>query len=171
MKIHYDFKYNSFCYNRFSRGEIRMMINSDWIYILDVTEELNNMILRSKQVMALRAAREEVYSDAGLVEQIHAFNKMKEHYEDVQRFGKYHPDYQSIMKNIREQKRAIDLNEKVAKLKIAENDFQDLLDQVSLIIGKSVSDAVKVPVSNPFFNTDSSCGSGCGTGGGCSCSA
>ena len=147
------------------------MINSDWIYILDVTDELNNMILRSKQVMALRAAREEVYSDAGLVERIHAFNKMKEHYEDVQRFGKYHPDYQSIMKNIREQKRAIDLNEKVAKLKIAENDFQDLLDQVSLIIGKSVSDAVKVPVSNPFFNTDSSCGSGCGTGGGCSCSA
>ena len=148
-----------------------MIINSDWIYILDATDELNEMILRSKQVIALRAAREDVYNDASLVEQIKEFNKMKEHYEDVQRFGKYHPDYQSIMKNIREQKRAIDLNEKVAKLKIAENDFQDLLDQVSLIIGKSVSDAVKVPVSNPFFNTDSSCGSGCGTGGGCSCSA
>ena len=99
------------------------------------------------------------------------FNKIKEHYEDVQRFGKYHPDYQIIMKKIREQKRAIDLNEKVAKLKIAENDFQDLLDQVSLIVGKSVSEAVKVPVSNPFFSTDSSCGSSCGTGGGCSCSA
>ena len=171
MKIHYDFKYNRFCYNRCYRGEKIMIINSDWIYILDVTDELNNMILRSKQVMALRAAREEVYSDATLVEQINAFNKMKEHYEDVQRFGKYHPDYQSIMKNIREQKRAIDLNEKVANLKLAENDFQDLLDQVSLILGKSVSEAVKVPVSNPFFSSDSSCGSGCGTGGGCSCSA
>ena len=75
------------------------------------------------------------------------------------------------MKSIREQKRAIDLNEKVANLKLAENDFQDLLDQVSLILGKSVSEAVKVPVSNPFFSSDSSCGSGCGTGGGCSCSA
>ena len=148
-----------------------MIINSDWIYILDATDELNEMILRSKQVMALRAARDEVYSDVGLVERINAFNKMKEHYEDVQRFGKYHPDYQIIMKKIREQKRAIDLNEKVAKLKIAENDFQDLLDQVSLIVGKSVSEAVKVPVSNPFFSTDSSCGSSCGTGGGCSCSA
>ena len=148
-----------------------MIINSDWIYILDATDELNDMILHSNQVIALRAAREEVYKDALLVEQINAFNKMKEHYEDVQRFGKYHPDYQTIMKEIREQKRAIDLNEKVAKLKLAENDFQDLLDQVSLIIGKSVSEAVKVPVSNPFFSTGSSCGSGCGTGGGCSCSA
>lgn len=148
-----------------------MIINSDWIYILDATDELNDMILHSNQVIALRAAREEVYKDTLLVEQINAFNKMKEHYEDVQRFGKYHPDYQTIMKEIREQKRAIDLNEKVAKLKLAENDFQDLLDQVSLIIGKSVSEAVKVPVSNPFFSTGSSCGSGCGTGGGCSCSA
>lgn len=148
-----------------------MIINSDWIYILDATDELNAMILQSNQVMALRAAREEVYKDASLVEQIQEFNKMKEHYEDVQRFGKYHPDYSIIMKKIREQKRNIDLNEKVAKLKIAENDFQDLLDQVSLIIGKSVSEAVKVPVSNPFFSTDSGCGSSCGTGGGCSCSA
>ncbi len=148
-----------------------MIINSDWIYILDATDELNEMILHSNQVNALRAARAEVYKDASLVEQIHEFNKMKEHYEDVQRFGKYHPDYQIIMKKIREQKRAIDLNEKVAKLKLAENDFQDLLDQVSLIVGKSVSEAVKVPVSNPFFSTDSSCGSSCGTGGGCSCSA
>jgi cell fate (sporulation/competence/biofilm development) regulator YlbF (YheA/YmcA/DUF963 family) len=148
-----------------------MIINSDWIYILDATDELNEMILHSNQVIALRAAREEVYNDASLVEQINAFNKMKEHYEDVQRFGKYHPDYQIIMKKIREQKREIDLNEKVAKLKLAENDFQDLLDQVSLIVGKSVSEAVKVPVSNPFFSTGSSCGSGCGTGGGCSCSA
>lgn len=148
-----------------------MIINSDWIYIFDTTDELNEMILQSNQVIALRAAREDVYKDSALVEQINAFNKMKEHYEDVQRFGKYHPDYQTIMKGIREQKRAIDLNEKVAKLKVAENDFQDLLDQVSLIIGKSVSEAVKVPVSNPFFSTGSSCGTGCGTGGGCSCSA
>ena len=148
-----------------------MIINSDWIYILDATDELNEMILHSNQVLALRAAREEVYNDASLVQQINAFNKMKEHYEDVQRFGKYHPDYQIIMKKIREQKRDIDLNEKVANLKVAENDFQDLLDQVSLIIGKSVSEAVKVPVSNPFFSTGSSCGTGCGTGGGCSCSA
>lgn len=77
---------------------------------------------------------------------------MKEQYEDVQRFGKYHPDYHKIMKEIRQQKRQLDLNELVANLKLAENDFQDLLDEISLIIGKSVSEAVKVPVSNPFLH-------------------
>lgn len=149
-----------------------MLMNSDWVFILDATDELSAMILSSKQAQALREAKIVVYSNEELCSQIREFNKMKEHYEDVQRFGKYHPDYNSIMKKIREQKRSIDLNDAVANLKLAENDFQDLLDQVSLIVGKSVSEAVKVPVSNPFFATEgSSCGSGCGTGGGCSCSA
>lgn len=151
-----------------------MIINSEWIDILDEADALTSMILNSKQIEDLRKAKQAVYSDLALVEQIRQFEKIKDHYEDVQRFGKYHPDYQTIMKQIREQKRAIDLNEKVANLKFAENEYQDLLDQVSLIIGKSVSEAVKVPVSNPFFSTSSGGGcstGGCGTGGGCSCSA
>ncbi len=149
-----------------------MLINSDWVFILDDTDELSSMILSSEQAVALREAKKAVYSNESLNSQIREFNKLKEHYEDVQRFGKYHPDYDTVMKQIRVQKRAIDLDETIAALKIAENDYQDLLDQVSLIVGKSVSEAVKVPVSNPFFATSgSSCGTGCGTGGGCSCSA
>ncbi|WP_097072026.1 YlbF family regulator [Ureibacillus xyleni] len=148
-----------------------MIMTSEWAFIIDEADQLSEMILSSEQAQKYRDAYREVYSDESLVQQIHAFTKMKEQYEDVQRFGKYHPDYHTIMKKIREQKRALDLNEQVANLKIAENDFQDLLDEVSLIIGKSVSEAVKVPVSNPFFASDSSCGSGCGSGGSCSCSA
>ncbi|QCR31687.1 YlbF family regulator [Lysinibacillus sp. SGAir0095] len=148
-----------------------MIMTSEWAFILDEADELSAMILSSEQAQTLRGAYDEVYRDEDLAHQIYAFNRMKEQYEDVQRFGKYHPDYHTIMKQIRQQKRSLDLDERVANLKIAENDFQDLLDEISLIIGKSVSEAVKVPVSNPFFATSSSCGTGCGSGGGCSCSA
>ncbi|MCM3386640.1 YlbF family regulator [Ureibacillus chungkukjangi] len=149
-----------------------MIMTSEWAFILDEADELSAMILSSEQAQKLSNAYNDVYTDDILVHQISTFNRMKEQYEDVQRFGKYHPDYHTIMKQIRQQKRSLDLDERVASLKIAENDFQDLLDEISLIIGKSVSEAVKVPVSNPFFATSgSSCGTGCGTGGGCSCSA
>ncbi|MDS8771844.1 YlbF family regulator, partial [Streptococcus pneumoniae] len=77
-------------------------------------------------------------------------------YEEVQRFGKYHPDYKRVMKQIRVDKRRLDLNEKVAELRLAENELQDLMDQVSFILGRSVSEAVKIPSSNPFFSSDSS---------------
>jgi len=152
-------------------GELKMMMTSDWAIILDEADALCEMILSSEPAKALQQAYDDVYSDVQIVEAIYAFNRMKEQYEDVQRFGKYHPDYHTIMKSIRQQKRALDLNEKVSALKLAENDFQDLLDQISLLIGKTVSEAVKVPVSNPFFASGSSCGGGCGSGGSCSCSA
>lgn len=148
-----------------------MLITSEWVTILDETDILSSMVLSSEQAQKLRVAYHEVYSDPTLMHKITTFTRMKEQYEDVQRFGKYHPDYHTIMKEIRKQKRELDLDERVANLKIAENDYQDLLDEISLIVGKSVSESVKVPVSNPFFATSSSCGSGCGSGGGCSCSA
>lgn len=148
-----------------------MIMTSEWALILDEVDELSAMILSSQVAQNLRLANKAVYEDAELSAKIKAFQRLKDQYEDVQRFGKYHPDYNTIMKNIRTEKRQLDMNEKIAALKLAENDYQDLLDEISLIIGHSVSDAIKVPVSNPFYATGSSCGSGCGTGGGCSCSA
>ncbi|MEK4629673.1 MAG: YlbF family regulator [Solibacillus sp.] len=148
-----------------------MLMTSDWVFILDEVDELSAMILSSEQAQKLRLAFNAVYEDAELSATIKAFQRLKDQYEDVQRFGKYHPDYNTIMKRMRTEKRQLDMNERVAALKVAENDYQDLLDEISLIIGHSVSEAVKVPVSNPFFTSGSSCGTGCGTGGGCSCSA
>lgn len=151
--------------------ELPMLMTSDWLFILDEVDELSAMILSSAQANHLQQAYKAVYEDEMLSAKIKAFQRLKDQYEDVQRFGKYHPDYNTIMKKIRTEKRELDLNERVADLKLAENEYQNLLDEISFIIGRSVSEAVKIPASNPFFASSSSCGSGCGTGGGCSCSA
>lgn len=145
-----------------------MMMTSEWAFILDEVDELNAMISASALAQVLQVAKDAVYQDEQLVAQIQAFQYMKEQYEDVQRFGKYHPDYSKVMKEIRQQKRALDLNDKVAQLRLAESDFQALLDEIGLLIGTSVSAAVKVDTDSLLA---SSCGTGCGTGGGCACSA
>lgn len=148
-----------------------MFMTYDWAQITDSAEELSEMILQSEQAEQYREAYHTVYNDKNLADEIAAFARLKDQYEEVQRFGKYHPEYSRVMKQIRIDKRRLDLNEKVADLRFAENNLQDLIDQVSFIIGRSVSEAVKIPSSNPFFSSDSSCGGSCGTGGGCSCSA
>ncbi|MFD1862366.1 YlbF family regulator [Planococcus chinensis] len=148
-----------------------MFMTYEWAQITDSAEELSEMILQSEQAEQYRAAYNAVYNDKNLADEIAAFARLKDQYEEVQRFGKYHPEYSRVMKQIRIDKRRLDLNEKVAELRFAENSLQDLIDQVSFIIGRSVSEAVKIPSSNPFFSSDSSCGGSCGTGGGCSCSA
>ena len=148
-----------------------MFMTYEWVQITDSAEELSEMILQSEQAELYRKAYDTVYHDKDLAKEIHAFAGLKEQYEEVQRFGKYHPDYSRVMKQIRVDKRRLDLNGQVAALRLAENELQDLIDQVSFIIGRSVSEAVKIPSTNPFFSSDSSCGGSCGTGGGCSCSA
>nr|WP_238942597.1 YlbF family regulator [Planococcus beigongshangi] len=148
-----------------------VLMTYEWVQITDSAEELSRMILQSEQAEQYRQAYHAVYNNKVLADEIAAFARLKELYEEVQRFGKYHPDYKEVMKRIRVDKRNLDLNEQVAELRLAENEMQDLIDQVSFIIGRSVSEAVKIPSSNPFFSSDSSCGGSCGTGGGCSCSA
>lgn len=148
-----------------------MIMTYEWAEITDFADELSQMILQSEQADLYRAAYASVYNDKNLADEIQAFARLKDQYEEVQRFGKYHPEYSRVMKQIRVDKRRLDLNEKVANLRLAENELQDVMDQVSFILGRSVSEAVKIPSSNPFFSSDSSCGGSCGTGGGCSCSA
>lgn len=48
---------------------------------------------------------------------IQQFTAMKERYEEVQRFGKYHPDYTTVSMKMRELKRSVDLHDKVAAFK------------------------------------------------------
>lgn len=147
-----------------------MLMTDEWVTILEHAEDLTEILLSSDVVISYRNAHTNVYSDAKLTKKIQEFTEMKERYEEVQRFGRYHPDYNIVMKSIRVQKRELDMNEHVAALRIAENDVQHLFDEVGSIVALSVSESVKVPAGSAFFS-DSSCGTGCGTGGGCSCSA
>lgn len=151
-------------------GTNLMLITDEWLSIIDHAEELIKIMASSEVVEEYNRAREAVYSNDVLVKSIREFNRLKERYEEVQRFGRYHPDYQTVMKDIRLRKRELDLNEQVAALRLAENDVQQMFDEIGMIIGKIVSESVKVPTGNSFFSS-SSCGGGCGSGGSCSCSA
>src|SRR6185312_7801461 len=101
-----------------------MMMTDEWFNIIEQAEELTKFLLSSETVDQYRKAYEDVYSDAELAKSIKAFTEMKERYEEVQRFGRYHPDYNIVMKSIRIQKRDLDMNEQVAALRLAENDVQ-----------------------------------------------
>jgi cell fate (sporulation/competence/biofilm development) regulator YlbF (YheA/YmcA/DUF963 family) len=140
------------------------------IELLDQADELVQMVIHSDIAEYYRHCLNRLKSSKETQAKIRAFVQMKDRYEEVQRFGKYHPDYKEVMGQIRILKREVDIDDHVAEFKRAENDLQGLLDEISVIIGKSVSDSVKVPTGNPFFDSGSACGGGCGSGGSCGCS-
>jgi cell fate (sporulation/competence/biofilm development) regulator YlbF (YheA/YmcA/DUF963 family) len=139
------------------------------VELLDQAEQLAKMILESDIAEQYQICLYKLQTNKETQRKINRFASLKELYEEVQRFGKYHPDYKRVMSQIREVKREMDLDPHVGNFKIAENDLQYLLDEVSMLVAGAVSEHIKVPTTNPFFETNSSHGGGCGSGGSCGC--
>ena len=148
-----------------------MLTTMRTVELLDESDHVANMVLQSDVAENYRQCLYRLNKDSHAQALIAQFVKIKEQYEDVQRFGKYHPDYKTITRQVRDVKRQVDLHATIAAFKKAESELQKLLDEISVILGQAVSEHVKVPTGNPFFDTGSSCGGGCGSGGSCGCSA
>src|SRR5699024_11823463 len=88
------------------------------------SDEFNNYIVYKNKL-------EEDYETKALINQ---FNKLKLDFEEVERFGRYHPDYKEKRKNIRLFKKKVDLNENVIEYRRAEYVLQNLLDEILYVI-------------------------------------
>lgn len=141
-----------------------MLATLERIEILERADHIANMILESDIVEQYQLCLYRLNKNKESQLKIKQFVNMKELYEEVQRFGKYHPDYKRVMSQVRAIKREMDLDPFVAEFKLAENDLQGLLDEISVLIGGAVSDQIKVPTGNPFFDSGHSCSGGCGSG-------
>lgn len=129
---------------------------------------LSDMIIQSDIYHEYIDAKGTLHRDLTAQELIWDFSKRKEDFDEVQRFGKYHPDYSRVSKEVREIKRKLDLYEPIADFKKKEKRLDELLIEVSSIIAYAVSENIKVPTGNPFFDSKS-CSGGCSTGGSCGC--
>ncbi|WNF35575.1 YlbF family regulator [Bacillaceae bacterium IKA-2] len=129
---------------------------------------LSDMIIQSDIYHEYIEAMDTLYKDLTAQQLIWDFSKRKDDFEEVERFGKYHPDYRRVSKEVRELKRKLDLYEPIANFKKMENQLEGLLIEVSSIIAHAVSEDIKVPTGNPFFDA-MSCSGGCSTGGSCGC--
>ncbi|UOE92955.1 YlbF family regulator [Alkalihalobacillus sp. LMS39] len=138
---------------------------------VDIIEEaaiLSDMIIASDTFVHYQQCRHKLLQDKKAQTLIRQFNEWKDRYEEVQRFGKYHPDYDVVSTEIRVAKRAMDSEQTVSNFKKAETELEQLLNEISQIIAHEVSEHIKVPTGNPYFDS-MSCSGGCSTGGGCGC--
>jgi cell fate (sporulation/competence/biofilm development) regulator YlbF (YheA/YmcA/DUF963 family) len=140
----------------------------DFSAVLGKAYDLADMIAESEVMREYKETKLALMNDSEAQQKIAEFQKLKEKYEEIQRFGLYHPDYRKVSKEIRVFKREMDLMPTVYAFKMAEIALDKLLYNISLLIAHSVSETIKVPSTNPFFQMESG-ESGCSTGGCNSC--
>lgn len=151
-------------------GGVEMIATMEETTLLDEADGLANMITNSETAEHYKACQYKLQHDEEAQALIHRFKKIKEKYEEVQRFGKYHPDFDNVTKEVRELKRQLDTNEVIAAFKKSEEELEKLLNELSQVIAYSVSPQIKVPTGNPFFD-NMRCSGGCGAGKKCQCKA
>ncbi|CAD7360139.1 YlbF family regulator [Staphylococcus schleiferi subsp. schleiferi] len=135
--------------------------------VLDQADELADKIKASEAFDAYQKAKSSLESDQVAQSLYDDFLKSKVKYDEVQRFGRYHPDYQEVMRQTRRLKKAYEMHKSVVNFKRFETELQQLLDEVVTIIGTSVSENVKIDAGTPLFEALTT--GGCATGASCQC--
>lgn len=142
-----------------------MIASLDLASLLNEAHDLGEFILKSEEAQNYRQCRFTLDNDDEAQALIRDFIRRKDLFEDVERFGKYHPDYKRLNKEMREAKRTLDMNDKVAQFKKAEKEMESIINEISKVIAFAVSEDIKVPTGNPFWDSMGCGGGGCGSGG------
>lgn len=137
------------------------------IEILDQLDALNDMIMQTEEYKQYCHYKLLLEQDLEVKSLINKFTKLKEDFEEVQRFGKYHPDFSTKRREINQFKKEMDMHPIIMEFRRAEFKLQGMLDEVLYHVSHEVSDHVNIVSDNPFFANGDSLG--CSTGGSCGC--
>lgn len=113
--------------------------------IFEITYDLVDEIRSEKSYKRLIELRNLIDRDVELQELIEEFNKIKIKYEEVAKYGKYHPDLKKVQLELSKVKETLYSNDIIKEYKKLEKDMQKILDNISSEIAKSVSSKIKHP--------------------------
>lgn len=136
---------------------------ADLATLLSRAYELGDMINQSACVAEYVYWKDVASRDEQVLAMKRSFAKAKTLFEECQRFGRFHPDYNEALDKVYELQTKLDQLEPVSRLKAAEQAVDELLRDVSLSLARAVSDVILVPDNDPNPKK------GCGSGGSCSC--
>lgn len=151
-------------YESFDSHESSGSASLDMGQLLLSAYEIGDLINQSAEVAEYAYWKSVVDRDEQVRGLVKKFAKAKEQFEECERFGRFHPDYNAAKDNVQAVQRELNGIDSVVRFKAAEQAVDDLLHDVAAQIAGAVSDTIKVPSNDPFPK-----GGGCGGGGSCSC--
>lgn len=104
--------------------------------LCDKSVAFANEIIKSPEFVELLKIKEEITTTIPLI--VEEFNTAKEKYDEVNKYGTYHPDYQKVKLRLIKAKEALYRNELVKKYKELERKIQQMLNDASKEIVKAL---------------------------------
>lgn len=95
-----------------------------------------------KRLLILKQTMEE---DQELHLLLTAFQKVKVNYDEVSKYGKYHPDLKRVRKELSDVKQQVFTHPVIVEYKVLEKEIQSILNNASKEIADAVSGKIKHP--------------------------
>lgn len=136
-----------------------MNYDSDLLILEDDKDHLIEAIYQSQVYQNYLAAYQAFQQDLGAQQQKARFLLAKQQFDAIASYGAYAPDYKKYQRELRKEKRALDMIPSVIELRASEYELQQLFDCVAETIAQSVSDQINVISGQPFLKHQ--CQGGC----------
>lgn len=140
-----------------------MIINEELIMLDDKVDQLITDIVHSDTYHSYIKAQKAVNQDEVLRQCILDFQNKKQHFEDIERFGSFLPEFKESRRELQRSKRKMDMQPNMIDFRQSETALQGVLDEVCLSLTSVISENIKVDAGNPFFirQNHHSCGGSC----------
>ncbi|MDE5978209.1 MAG: YlbF family regulator [Turicibacter sp.] len=126
---------------------------------IELCELIGDEILSLPICQTYKQLQHEMKASSEVLALINQFEKAKENYEEVARYGgKYHPDYKLISKQLMEAKSNLFQHDLIKKIKRCEKEIQALLDEIAYVMTQTIEFTIE--------KQSKKCGCGSGS---CSC--
>ena len=140
-----------------------MIINEELIMLDEKVDQLITDIVHSDTYHSYIEAQKAVNQDEVLRQCILDFQNKKQHFEDIERFGSFLPEFKESRRELQRSKRKMDMQPNMIDFRQSETALQGVLDEVCLSLTSVISENIKVDAGNPFFvrQNHRSCGGSC----------
>jgi len=112
---------------------------------ITLTYELVDEIKDSKEYKKLLELKVVIAKTEEIQNLISNFNKLNNQYNEVAKYGKYHPDLKKVQKEFSIAKDLLYNNEVVKEYRRLEKFIQKKLDEISRSLAESISKKIKYP--------------------------
>jgi cell fate (sporulation/competence/biofilm development) regulator YlbF (YheA/YmcA/DUF963 family) len=120
--------------------------------VLNLVYDLVDEIKSKEEYIELLELKKVMDSDPYIIDLLDRFNKSKNKFEEVSKYGKYHPDLKQVQLDLAEVKTEVFTNKIIQKYKKMEKELQKILDEASRQIAQGVSPNIKHPNDMGLIN-------------------
>ncbi|WEV60451.1 YlbF family regulator [Streptococcaceae bacterium ESL0729] len=127
-----------------------LIVNESLAKIDDVIDKIVASFLTFNQVDHYRKAKSAFEDDFFLQEQIKSLLEKNQLLAENEAYLPYRPELKELQREVRGLQRQINLNEHVYELRLAENDLQGLLADLTKDIAATISEDISIDEGLPF---------------------